>query len=321
MESGWSRYFNLLIYFGIIPISLNEAGRVVSTPYDKKMYLIIFLTLSIVNPLFLVNCALYYWSHYYYDYRSITGGSYEFCQEIISALVMSVLLCWMFMNSQVNITSIRQILELDEQTRSYAYKLEPNYSVRYYRIHMICIIVTILNSVSTLAATHPFHFVQGLQTIQYVMGFVYVATILTFYASLVSKIQLILQRVNSRLIVVSQEIQNGRLGISQFSEIMKLIDIREELLFICFKNLSNVFGFVMFIVSVYVLIDLIQITFIVVIFLEIMKDLSFVGVWRRASSSIIWVSTEIVSYVLVFTCNYIQKEVSFDFYCRGFFLL
>lgn len=269
-----------------------------------------WLVLFIVNPLLLVNSALNYQKYFPYQELSETGGSYEFWQEIVSGCIFSVILMWMYANYQINIATVQKILEIDQQNRFYGSEQEPNCSKRYFTVNSVNAIITIFNSI-TMVSTFPFNLPLTLQMVQYITSFMYSAAILSFYASLVSKIQLILRRVNSRLSTVCLEIQNGNHGIPELSEIMKLLTVRNELLYICFKNLSTEFGLVVCLLSVYVLIDLTQVAFMIVITLEEFKDLTLKDIWNILHTSVIWVIPGIVNYMLTLACNGINNEVSF----------
>lgn len=322
IERGWSLYFNLLTHFGIIPISLSSTGRVVSTPYDKRICLFMFVTLTILNTVLLMNCALNYWVYDAYGDLSRTGYKYEYFQEIVSGSIMILLLSWMFFNSYDNVETFRKVLHYDEQTRDFKEFYGPNHTFRNFKINLLCISMTIINSIViwTLASQKNLHLY--LQNFQYVISLVYFSTILSCYTSIVSKIHKILQRVNRKMKSVSLKVQMGNQGITEIEMlgVLKFVEIRNEVLFICVENLSNFFGVVLCLISVYVLIDLTQIAFFIVVVLETKIKFSLSDIFSRIFSYVIWVLPEIVVFILAFTCNSIQKEVSFCIFFSNYLL-
>lgn len=131
---------------------------------------------------------------------------------------------------------------------------------RSFNIQYNCIYL-ILNPLKCFSLT--------LQITQYELIFIYTATLLSFYTSLISEIQQNLERINTRLAEVCLKIRDGRANIYESFEIMKLIKIEEEMLWICLY-LSNIFGVVMVngLISIYLLIDLTHRSFLIVIILE-----------------------------------------------------
>lgn len=117
VENGWSQYFNLLTHFGIVPVSINKAGNVVSTKRDKLIYFRMFIILSVVNILLICNCLRNYWTYSSYKSLSKTAFQYEFLQEILSGCIFATNQIWMWSTYEDNVRTLRIILESDKRTR------------------------------------------------------------------------------------------------------------------------------------------------------------------------------------------------------------
>lgn len=311
IESGWSQFFNLLLYIGVLPISINQVGNVVSTNENKKNCVTVFVLIQLLIGIIFGYIYMNFWESMVYDNHSKTGDWCELYEELACGAVFLLTLWWMFANWDNSTATIKTIIELDSQTCRYKDCCGPNYVKRNFKLSVFCSTFYFIQSLSISLLNPIFNILLFLQMLQYAIGFIYSATVMSLYTTLVLKVNIILNRVNYRLQVVCQDVQEGHYGIPQTMEILDLLSLQNQVLFLCFDDLSHIFGLVNCFVSVYMLIDFSQIVFYLVTVTEVYKYLSFGQLLKELNASILWMIPKTVIYVLVFTCNHVMKEVSF----------
>lgn len=319
VESGWSQYFNLLIYIGIIPISLSKMGRVVSTKSDKSKYNKAVIFLCTINALLVCQGVFYGMAYSVYENYSLVALIYEYSQRICSGIFLQALLIWMWMSVGENFKTLQYVLESDKETKYCSLPNERNQTIRSFKILGCCLVffpIDVIVQSFFIPHMKPIYF---LQVIQYCGVFVYISTLLSLYTAIVLKLKTILQRINRRLDKFCWPFQDD---FEAKLEILRLLRTRNGLLFIGFGNLSDIFGFVNLVSSCYMLIDLIQVWFFVVTLMDLQEiEITFWMLIVWVKNVAIWLFPNIAISMKVFYCNGINVEVSlFLFYFKGTFL-
>lgn len=311
IESGWSSYINLLIYLGVVPISIDKSGNIVSNKIRRQTYLKSFTILTISNLILLSVCIFGYWFDGIFNTYNETGRIYEYFQEISSGFIVAVVLIWMFCFRELNFQLLKEILNFDSETKYIiSMKNEINYTKRHLRIILFSIIFYVIDSILAFSSLDKVSFIYFLQVIQYDLNFIYISTILSIYTAIIWKIVNILQRINERL---SKLLKNNEFGMESDFEIFQLLRIRNEVLCFCSGHLTNTFGFVILLASLYTLISFTQIWFFIVVTLEIVNPSPFRMV-LKFNSAIIWLIPKMVILIIAFNCNSVGFEVSLILY-------
>lgn len=306
VEVGWSYYFNSLSCFGIIPISLSKTGRVVSSKSDKSKYNKAVVVLCTVNALLVCHNVLYGKAYSVYENFSGVALIFEYSQRICSGIFLQALLIWMWMSVEPNILTLQYILESDMETKHCSLPTERNQTLRSFKILGFSLLFFPTDIIVQSFFIPNTKLIYSLQVIQYVMVFLYITTLMSLYTVIVLKLKTVLQRINRRLDQLSWQFQDD---FESKAEILKLLRIRNKLLFIGFDDLSDIFGFVNLVSACYMLMDLTQVWFFVVLLMDV-QEVTFLMFVIWLKNLAFWLYPNIAIFMKAFYCNGINVEVS-----------
>lgn len=313
IENGWSYYFRVLKYFGILPISLSEQGHVVSTKVNRRVYHIMFAVIQTFIISLFVYGKVKYWSVPLVNYGS-TGQHFELLEEVLSGVINIILHPWMFFSMEENLKLVKNLLECDMRTLHLADKGR-NYTLRNFFIATSCVVFFNLHCL-TFFNDQPdlFSAARIIIMLEYLVHFTYDVAIMSFYTSLVWKVRSILERINRRFEDISRQFKfvsgNGR-ELTINNEIMNLLKIRNQVLVLCSCDLSSIYGLVILFVSGLMLVHMTHVPYYIVYRVEQEAWSSWVNAIFSAQTSILYIIPKLVVFVMIFTCNNIGIEVSF----------
>lgn len=308
-ERGWSHYFHLLKCLGIIPISINKIGNVVSTKRDKQICLIVAVTLIVFNTLLMSNTILFVKNSSMYEEFSKTGKIYEYIEQIANGVLLKIILIWMLIFRNENINVIQKIFQVEKETKLYSSPMNINFTWKYYKIFMFCSFFLLIDSVIHIFAVQFYNLTFLVQLIQYFLYYFCSSILISFYTVLILKIKNILKTINFQLNIICKK----KLNIGKSLEILKLLSIRNDLLSICCGTMSTVFGLTNLLYLLYILIDLVQIWFFIVLIMEF-RNLDVWMILNFINGLSIWLLPKIIVMLGLFSCNGIPKQVSFYFF-------
>lgn len=273
--------------------------------------MLIVMKLAIIS--LFVYGQINYWKLSLGNYGS-TGQHFEFLDQTYYSLVAATNYLWMFHSKEHNFTTTRRIFALDSRTYYIRDPNEKNHTLRNLKILALMVSFHWINS--TLISAELYNFradfflkISSVIMVQLDLNFTQGAVIVSFYTALVWKVKTILQRINSRLLEKVRIVNLSR--FESVFEIMHLLNYRNDALQLCALDLSVIYGFVILIVSVAVLNDLINNTFYFFWRLDQTNARGVFELLYTLRSSVLWLAPSITVFVLAFTCNDIEKEVSF----------
>lgn len=310
IEDGWSYYFRVLKYYGILPISLSKEGHVISTKLDRKVHRCMLTVIQVVITSLFIYGKLKYWSSL--DNYGATGESLQFIEEMTTGVIHIIIHAWMFLSMEENLKLVGDLLECDRKTFYLAVK-ERNHTLRNFVIVTSCVVFFAINGLICSFSYHNFQVNLTIIILEYIVNFTHSAIILSFYTSLVRKIESILDRVNFGFNEKSRHLKflRGRKHTLSFNkEMVNLFRIRNQVLAIGSCHISKIYGFVNLLASAFMLFDLTHLPYYVVYRLEQQDFSTWKNIIFSVQTSILYIIPKLVVFVSTFACNNIAKEVS-----------
>lgn len=313
VEKGWSIYFHLLTWLGLLPISLSDSGTIESSAVNRKVYYRMLIVFQIITVFFLIYGKVKYWKSPLENYGP-TGQYFEFSELIIYLVVQFIIYIWMLCSMEWHLSTIKSILEVDFKTIHLRKQDEKNHTLRNLKILSICVSFHWINSTLLSAEYNSFSADFLIETrsvimIEYEMNFTQGAVIISFYTALVWKVRTILERVNRRVEEMVEVKKHFSITLSR--EIVSLLNLRNDILQVCVMDLSVIHGFAILLNSVLFLINLTHLTYYFIWRMERNNSLDRFQLSYTFQSSVLWLAPIVLNFVLAFTCNNIGKEVSF----------
>lgn len=312
IETGWSYYFRVLKYFGILPISLSKEGHVVSTKLDRKVHRCMLTVIQAVITGLFIYGKLKYWSSTFVNYGS-TGQSVGFFEVLSTGVINIVIHAWMFFSLEENLELVRDLLECDRKTFHLAVN-ERNRTLRTFFKVTSCIVFFAINGLAVSFSYHNLQLNSTIINMEYIVNFAHSGFIVSFYTSLVKKVENILVRVNLGFDEASRHLKFLREKedtLSLNEEIAKLFRIRYRVLAMCSCHISKVYGFVNLLASPFMLLDFTHGLYYLVYRLEQQDFSTWINIIFSVQTSILYIIPKLVVFLSTFTCNNIGKEVSF----------
>lgn len=314
IEKGWSVYFRMLIYYGILPISLSKEGHVVSTTANRKVYYRMFIVIQTLIVSFFVYGKMRYWSDPLGGYGS-TGQSFEFLEEITSGIIHIILHSWMFFSRGDNLKLVKNLWECDRKAVHLVVK-ECNHTFRNCIIASSCLVFFYMNVLIICLSYYKFKvdFLFEPRTIimmEYIVNFTHATLIISFYTCLVWKVRTILERVNKSFENIARSLNFSPSSESSvYMEMKELFTIRNKVLVVCACRISSIYGFANLLVSAFMLMDMTHVPYYLVYRLEQEDFSTWKNIIYSIQTSVFYIAPKIVVFVLTFTCNNLEYEVS-----------
>lgn len=292
----WTIYMNLLEIFGVLILSKNVK--------IYKFSLTFFQTITFLLPIFNRN-----WMKTLEMY-GIIGTTTELLQYVLNCVKNEILFCYLYIYSKECKFIANTIFEIEHNIQNFSWS---HRTIVQKNFKVLVFLNTGLISSLLLCRYHYFPDLRimftnafGLAMSTYEIDYVRTSLLFTFYVILVSIILDILQRINLRLewIVVVLEIKDFS-NTKYLNEIEFLVWNLNRLLNLCIFKISYIFGFCIIVAIPYMLLEFVQSCFFLTF------DMSMENIdYLYKGIVLVWISTKVILYSRIFTCNLIWKQVS-----------
>lgn len=308
VERGLIIYFRLLLYLGIVPISINKLVSIVSNKYDRKIHYTMFLINQIISSSLFVYGKIINWSNQ--PSISVSNGSIpNNLEELISGIVNISITLWMFFHRDENVKIIQEIIKLRNKRKYKNKVIGRNLKILFFSIYLFSFVNLVYCWIHYEFQMHFLIKSKTLLVIEYNIIYTNIMIIESFYTFLILEIMNNFEIENSNLEKICSNILDT--NIFEISKtILAIIDSRKLILNICSTHLSVIYGFVILLSSFIMLIDISHIIFYVIWILENFEMLTNLNIFTIVLTSINWLAGKWIIFVLSFTCNNVRKQVS-----------
>lgn len=299
-RSSLSRYFKLLVLTGVLSVSLKNGNQIVSSRVNKRLC---FLSFILINSLQVIASYLLYRADS--NEYSATSQEIEHMQKLSGCYIHILTHTWMYFHQTELLTIVKMITTCHMKFSSTSREVQRN-----YRIFVAYNVFYLLNgSILMLVIGFEYNFeILGsisAAVISLEINFLVSTLILSFYSSLVSEVQRIVEQINGRL---EKMVVRGETSQRNHFEIHELLKIRNELLVLCVKDISFCLGVPLILISVFVLLSVAHIT--ITCLWNFNLNMTWIGIALNLGGNFYLIIPKMLLYVRVFGCNRLRNEVS-----------
>lgn len=299
-----SVFFKLLTFSGVLPISCSNKSEIISTKFDEKSC---FLCYFLINILVLIIFLLML--NFRYEEEGQTIQNMTLIQETLVCILHIFTHSWYFFNRKTVFNIIKNIFDYKIKCNDNFYLKELKYN---FQIFFACNFAFNFNSfaiLTFLSIKFRMYILESfISMLSHQINYFVSSLILSFYSCLISKIQNIFFEINKRLeLIMSVENFHQK----YYFEFYELLQIRNNFLVLCEKDISFYFGFPFIFLYSFALFPTAH---IIAIFIWREKDnetlLLFISNFILNSYYLI---PNLIIHIRAFECNRLKREVRFSF--------